>query len=265
MVNARYSCQVILNNKDFPMSFIKTSSGRKIDFLQPDPEQISIFDICLALSRNHRFAGHSPIKVAQHLLEVLNLMLRRAVEDNPDISEKDLAEVALVALLHDFPEFAVVDVPTPLKRLLGSAYAEIEDRLLGAMLTKWQLHEAYAKWNSLLKWADQEAVEQEATRYQIDGIYIDEYRVSHKVPNEWVTEGKVINLNVAVWQEEMVRDALGQVFVRYMILSGRTHLLDPYLLTHLAGCALKHEQSVEDIAREPLPLPPVFTDHPGFF
>lgn len=247
------------------MSWIKTSSGRKIDFLQPDPEQISIFDICLALSRNHRFAGHSPIKVAQHLLEVLNLMLRRAVEENPDISEKDLAEIALVALLHDFPEFAVTDCPTPLKRLLGPVYAEIEDRLLLCMQVKWNLVEAYAKWLSLLKWADQEAVEQEATRYQIDGHYIDEHRVSQKVPNEWVPEGKVVNLNTAVWPEEMVRDALGQMFIRYMVLSGRTHLLDQYLLDHLAVLALKHEQSIDDIARETLPLPSVFTDHPGFF
>jgi hypothetical protein len=247
------------------MSWIMTSTGRRIDYLNPDPEQISIFDICTALSRNHRFGGHCPIKVAQHLLEVLNLMLRRATEENPEISEKDLAEIALVALLHDFPEYAVTDCPTPLKRLLGSAYAEIEDRLLVCMQVKWDLVEVYQRWTQLLKWADQEAVEQEAIRYKLDGYVMDQDLVRHKVPNVWVPEDKPINLNTAIWPEELVSNTLGQLFVRYMILSGRYELLEPHFHDKIEALVESTGVSVEQIAREPLPLPSVFIDHPGFF
>ena len=48
--------------------YIETVSGKKVYFLDPDPDQIDIKDIALSLSRVNRFNGHTrkPLTVAEH-------------------------------------------------------------------------------------------------------------------------------------------------------------------------------------------------------
>ena len=94
---------------------ILTYSGKVVDYLCPDPKQIGIKDIAIALSRETRFGGHTqvPYFVAQHCLFVSGLL-----------SE----EFALEGLLHDATEAYCRDIPTPLKNLLPD-YHEIEARM----------------------------------------------------------------------------------------------------------------------------------------
>lgn len=211
------------------MPWIKTATGRHINFINPDPDQIDIRDIVTALSRNHRFGGHSPLKIGQHILEVAALMIDHEVRAGR-VSPAHLAEVGLVGLIHDFPEYGVLDIPTPLKRLLGPAYAEIEDRLLYTMLLKWDLVTVYEQHKSLLKMYDHVAVEQEALRYRLDGWFLPESEDIFKeaefvqTPLEWVTEQDII-LNYEVWEQESVKIDLTITFGRFMKLSGREHLL----------------------------------------
>lgn len=75
---------------------------------------VDLGDIANALSKICRFAGHTKqfYSVAQHSMHVASLVSYLG----------GTKEEILQALLHDAPEAYVVDVPTPLKRLLGSAY-----------------------------------------------------------------------------------------------------------------------------------------------
>jgi 5'-deoxynucleotidase YfbR-like HD superfamily hydrolase len=98
--------------------FIKTFSGKNIDPLCPDPEDILIEDIAHALSNQCRFAGHVRefYSVAQHSVHVSQL-LQIAGEDS-------LTQLA--GLLHDASEAYLVDLPTPIKRQMPK-YCEAED------------------------------------------------------------------------------------------------------------------------------------------
>lgn len=107
------------------MSQIVTASGRLLDYLDPQPDQICIEDIATALSRESRFNGHMEAyySVAQHSVLV---------------SEIVPPAMALEGLLHDATEAFMKDLPSPLKQLLPD-YQRIEDRLDGVIRTKFRI------------------------------------------------------------------------------------------------------------------------------
>ena len=106
-------------------SGILTFSGKFLDYLNPDPEQIDIEDIAIALSREARFCGHTKkfYSVAQHSVFVSKLL--------PPI-------FSLEGLLHDASEAYCKDLPTPLKNLLPD-YQAIEERVDGVIRKKFGL------------------------------------------------------------------------------------------------------------------------------
>lgn len=93
---------------------IVTRYGHKIDFLDPDPAEIDIRDICVALSRLARYNGHTvkPYYVAQHVCFAADLAGRHERE----------------AFAHDWSEAYASDVNSPLKSLLPD-YRRIEFQL----------------------------------------------------------------------------------------------------------------------------------------
>ena len=93
--------------------WMQTYTGKAYFFNDPQPEDIDIRDIAHGLSNLCRFGGHCKrfYRVAEHSVLV---------------SMQVPAEHALQALLHDATEAYVVDVPRPLKRLLGDNYAQVE-------------------------------------------------------------------------------------------------------------------------------------------
>jgi len=96
-------------------SRIITASGRVFDLLEPTLEQIDIFDIATALSKENRFGGHTrkPYSVAQHSC--------LAHDYAPQIGEYGgvtYYNCKFEALMHDVEEAYYKDIPTPLKRLL---------------------------------------------------------------------------------------------------------------------------------------------------
>ena len=104
-------------------NWIGTLSGKKIDLMNPDPDQITIEDIGNALSRINRFNGHTriPWTVLQHSVATARLVAE---------------SYKLQALLHDATEAYICDIPTPLKLLLGDSYREVERRIAHAIGVK---------------------------------------------------------------------------------------------------------------------------------
>ena len=112
---------------------INTASGRKINLLDPKPEQISIGDIARGLSYNSHFGGQTPqfFSIAQHCLLVCELM--EECGHKPDL--------LMTGLLHDASEAYLGDMLKPLKVMLPN-FREIEDRMMGVILERYSLDPA---------------------------------------------------------------------------------------------------------------------------
>lgn len=110
------------------MGWIQTFTGRRVDLLHPDPEQIDPVDIAHALANQCRFNGHCKMfySVAEHS------MLGAAMA-SPDL------EVARYFLLHDAAEAYLGDIVSPLKELLP-IYQEMEHDLWLAIAVRFDLH-----------------------------------------------------------------------------------------------------------------------------
>jgi hypothetical protein len=95
-------------------SCIRLASGKLFDILNPEMALMTPEVIAHSLSNQCRFAGHTKrfYSVAEHC-----------------VRGSYVCEDPLDFLLHDASEAFVIDVPTPLKRLLGQAYTDIEDRI----------------------------------------------------------------------------------------------------------------------------------------
>lgn len=93
--------------------WMETASGKRIDYLTPNPKNITIEDIAWSLSRLPRFLGHTgdiePYTVAVHSVWVAMYVWA--------VSGSHLA--GLHALLHDAHEAFMGDIPKPLKSLPG--------------------------------------------------------------------------------------------------------------------------------------------------
>ena len=104
-------------------------SGRRLDLLNPKPEDIEAEDIALGLSRVARWNGQTrgahSFSVAQHSLLVESIFHSL----NPQAHQKD----RLAALLHDAPEYVVGDMISPFKAVIGGDYKAVEKRLLAAI------------------------------------------------------------------------------------------------------------------------------------
>lgn len=87
------------------MSWIRTYTNKRFDFLNPTPDSICIEDIAHALSLTNRYGGHTGkgYSVAEHSYIVSHFVP---------------PEYALQGLMHDAAEAYTGDIPSPLKALL---------------------------------------------------------------------------------------------------------------------------------------------------
>lgn len=110
------------------MTWILTSTGRRLDFAFPAVDQIDIIDIANGLSKCCRFSGQCRAfySGAQHSVLVSELVARPA---------------ALAALLHDAAEAYTGDWPSPLKDLIPHAQS-VETEVMSAV------HEHFGIWVS---------------------------------------------------------------------------------------------------------------------
>lgn len=116
---------------------IRTRSGSFLSFENPNPEDIHLEDIAVALSRAPRFNGHTTpfYSVAQHSVFVARLMP---------------FEHSLKGLLHDASEAYLADVPTPAKRLMPDYYA-LETKVMAAVAKRFGMDDSFQNHEEVIK------------------------------------------------------------------------------------------------------------------
>lgn len=154
------------------MSWVQTRSGKKVDFLDPDKEQIDIGDIAHALALQYRYNGHTPYpySVAAHAI---------ACSYAPDILSE---RVRMGLLLHDASEAYMSDIPGPLKDFLPD-YREIEKRMMDAICQKFFIVNVMA--NPIIKEVDQRVLATEHEEVFPPGATGHWLKVKDPYPADW--------------------------------------------------------------------------------
>ncbi|AGK57387.1 metal dependent phosphohydrolase [Hyphomicrobium denitrificans 1NES1] len=133
-------------------------SGRRLDLLAPQAEDIEIEDIAHGLARvarwNGQTVGNHAFSVAQHSLVVTDIV--RTIE--PQFGARELC----AALLHDAPEYVIGDLISPFKAAIGLDYKAFEQKLLAAIYDRFGLGRMDAYVVSAIKRADTIAAYYEA-------------------------------------------------------------------------------------------------------
>ncbi len=141
-------------------AWVRLTSGRRLDLINPDPGAWLDSDLALRLARTYRWGGESswplPLSVAQHSLLVL--ALRRLLSDTP-LPASD----ALLELLHDAEEgFLGFDCISPLKDVLGLSFRAVSSRLMAAVSERYELRAWSPAAHAVHKRADSVAAASEA-------------------------------------------------------------------------------------------------------
>ena len=135
-------------------------SGRRLDLLDPNPDDIAIEDIAHGLARVARWNGQTvgahAFSVAQHVV---------LVEDIAGALHSEWpARWRLAALLHDAAEYVIGDLISPFKTAIGLDYKAFEMRLSEAIHVRFGLEKTLPHGVSAgIKRADRIAAYYEAT------------------------------------------------------------------------------------------------------
>ena len=144
-------------------------SGRRLDLLDPSPDDVAIEDIAHGLARVARWNGQTvgahAFSVAQHAL---------LVEEISGVLYPDWpTSWRLAALLHDAAEYVIGDLISPFKAAIGLDYKAFENRLLAAIHTRFDVPYPLPEPAAVgIKRADRVAAYHEATR--LAGFSLDE-------------------------------------------------------------------------------------------
>lgn len=131
---------------------VESFSGLFLDYLNPQPEQITIDDVARGLSTTCRFAGQVNrfYSVAEHGCYVRQLVIEAG---RPDLS--------FAALHHDSHEAWLGDWPSPLKHVFDSdLYRSIARNIDGAIAQRFGIDEDFK--HPAIKQADEYAMRREA-------------------------------------------------------------------------------------------------------
>lgn len=193
-----------------PRVWQRMLSGRRLDLLDPQAEDIEIGDIAHGLARvarwNGQTAGRHAFSVAQHSLLVEHLFSIAAPRSSP--------VERLAALLHDAPEYVVGDLISPFKAVLEGRYREVEARLLDAVHARFRISEPAARNGKAIKTADKVAAYFEATA--LAGFEDAEARLFFGEPDE--VDRDTVTAFLAPWS---TGDAQARFEARFKDLGGR--------------------------------------------
>lgn len=144
-----------------PRAWQRMLSGRRLDLLDPSPQDIEIEDIAHGLARvarwNGQTVGEHAFSVAQHALLVEEI----AAVMHPDLTRR----WRLAALLHDAAEYVIGDLISPFKAAVGLDYKAFEIKLMETVYRRFGLPPALPdRVTTAIKSADRVAAYFEATQ-----------------------------------------------------------------------------------------------------
>ena len=151
------------------MNWIMTYSGRPMEPLNPQREDILIEDIAHALAMTCRWAGHchTYYSVAEHSVRVADCVVSLGREEG--LSEGELKDLEMLGLMHDATEAYVGDIPRPLKsqfRLVTprgvETFRQAEAHLYGVIEEALNLPEMTETYQRLVHLADNIVLSTEA-------------------------------------------------------------------------------------------------------
>ncbi|MBS0243158.1 MAG: HD family hydrolase [Proteobacteria bacterium] len=187
-------------------------SGRRLDLLDPSPDDIAIEDIAHGLARvarwNGQTSGVNAFSVAQHSVVVVDVI---------EALEPGLSRAArLAALLHDAPEYVIGDLISPFKAAIGLDYKAFERRLLAAIHMRFGLPDPLeGRLSAAIKDADRIAAYFEATA--LAGFSFDEAEL-YFGPSDGLPEALAARLRRL--EAKAVTDAQASFLERFRLLSG---------------------------------------------
>lgn len=149
-----------MTNTASTRAWVRMPSGKRLDLLNPTPDDWEDEDLALGLARTYRWGGHSawplPLSVAQHSITVM--LLRRAAASAPLGPLAELRE-----LLHDAEEGLLgFDCISVLKPFLGDGFRELTARLDHAVFARYGLPPWTPQEHAIHKRADRLAAASEA-------------------------------------------------------------------------------------------------------
>lgn len=113
------------------MTWIHTRTGKAVDLLNPQPDQICIADIAHSLAHQCRYTGHASrfYSVAEHSVLVADALM----------AETKSRELAWAGLMHDAHEAYTGDVASPIKVVLGDSWRAFEERMERAVRARYEV------------------------------------------------------------------------------------------------------------------------------
>lgn len=158
---------------------LTTNTGLKIDPGNMKPEDFNIYDIAAGLSAMPRFAGQTNkvYTVASH-----SIILSKIVPP----------EFAKCALLHDLSEAYVMDLPSPVKRLLPD-YIKLESNIMDVGLQAFNIPKEHMQY---IKSYDKNIAETERkVLFNLHGYTQEELKLVKLVEYELSLTRRAIMLN----------------------------------------------------------------------
>lgn len=154
------------------MSWILTSTGKRFDFDNINPDAICIEDIAASLANQCRFNGHTNTfySVAAHSIIMANVMSQDGYDN----------KMVKTALLHDASEAYLGDMVKPLKNLVP-AFSELENKIMAVIAEKFDIH-----------WPLPDAIK----KYDLMMLKAEKECFMPKHPDEWPCFEGVGDLNV---------------------------------------------------------------------
>jgi uncharacterized protein len=190
------------------MTWIQTHSGRRIDILAPQYENIRIGDIVHSLARINRFNGHLDCErysVAQHSVTCAKLAAYRDYD----------VETQLWALLHDAHEFVTGYITSPMKRVINDVcgkdvFTQIENRLDDAILLALRIKTPSPRTRKLVAEIDSWMAAHEADTRMLGKCHRDWVTSHSHFPNESAFKN---TLDHRCWEANEAEDAFISLFV----------------------------------------------------
>lgn len=185
-----------------------TWKGSAVDLVDPKPGTIVPGDIAHSLSMQCRWGGHTTefYSVAQHSVHVAEVAVLLAQTEGT-YTAGELHAIRLGAILHDAHEAYTGDIATPIKRLIGSGFADLEARLDAAIGARCGVASEWMR-NPIVKQADRILLVTEARD------------LMPRFAGDWLPDEAPLLRRLTPWTSERARTEFGRILGHVQSFTG---------------------------------------------